>query len=102
MLTGLKVSLLACKYFKCFTDKKTMQIELNFEGLEIQKLNIPTHRTQRVGEKKGVICIVIMLTPRVMVIKMSKYGSFFVFSADDSKKIVLVWANYLNAPERSY
>ena len=62
-----------------------MQIELNFEGLEIQKWNIPTDRTQRVDEKNGVICLIIMLT----------HGSFFVFSADDSKILVLVLANYL-------
>ena len=31
-----------------------------------------------------------------------KNGSFFIFSADDSKILVLVWASHLNAPERSY
>ena len=30
--------------------------ELNFEGLEMQKWNIPTDRAQRVDEKNGVIC----------------------------------------------
>ena len=34
--------------------------------------------------KKGVIFLVIMFTPRVMVIKMSKNASFFVYFADDS------------------
>ena len=29
-----------------------------------------------------------------------KNGSFFVFSVDDSKKSVTVWAKYLRAPER--
>ena len=56
-----------------------MQIELNFEGLEIQKLNMPTDRTQRVGEKNGVIFLVIMLTSRAMVIKMSKMVHFLYF-----------------------
>ena len=36
-------------------------------------------RAQRQCEKNGVICLVIMFTPRVMVIKVSKNGSFFVF-----------------------
>ena len=79
VLTGLKVSSLACKRFKCFTDQKIMQVELNFEGLEIKKWNIAADRTQRVGENNGVICLVIMLTPRVMVIKMSKRLIFCIF-----------------------
>ena len=47
---------------------------------------MPTDITQRLGEKNCVICLVIMFTPRVMVIKMSKW-LIFVFSADDSKKL---------------
>ena len=50
------------------------------------KMNIPTDRTQKVDEKNGVICLVIMSTPRVMVIKMSRW-LISVFSADDSKKL---------------
>ena len=38
--------------------------------------------------KKGVIFLVIMFTPRVMVIKMSKNASFYVFFADDNKTLV--------------
>ena len=34
--------------------------------------------------------------------KMSKNVSVFVFSANGSKKLVIVWAKYLSAPERSY
>ena len=49
-------------------------------------MNIPTDRTQKVDEKNGVICLVIMFTPRVMVIKMSRW-LISVFSADDSKKL---------------
>ena len=37
-----------------------------------------------------------------MVIVMSKNGSFFVFSADASKKSVTVWTKYLRVSERSY
>ena len=36
-----------------------------------------------------------------MVIKILKMAYFFVFSADESKKLVKVWAKYLNVPERS-
>ena len=38
--------------------------------------------------KKGVIFLVIMFTPGVMAIKISKNVSFFVIFADDSKTLV--------------
>ena len=44
-------------------------------------------RAQKADEKNGVISLVIMFTPRVMVIKMSS-GSCFVLSADDSKILI--------------
>ena len=48
-----------------FTDQNTMQVELNFKVLEIQRHNILTDRTQRekIDEKNRVICFVIMFTP---------------------------------------
>ena len=65
-------------------------IELNFQGRAMQKWNIPTQRARRVDDKNGVIVLIIMSTPGVMVIKMSKIGSFFVFCADESKTLVTV------------
>ena len=53
--------------------------ELNFEGLWMQKWNIPTDRAQRVDEKNGVICLIIMFAPRVMVIKVSQMSHFLYF-----------------------
>ena len=44
---------------------------MNFDGLEMQKWNIQTDRAQRVNDKNGVICLVIMFAPGVMVVKMS-------------------------------
>ena len=38
-------------------------MELNFEGLEMQKWNISTNSAQRADEKNGIICLVIMFTP---------------------------------------
>ena len=35
-------------------------------------------RADRVDEKNGVICLVIMFTFRVMVIEMSKIADFFI------------------------
>ena len=44
----------------------------------------------------------IMFTPGIVVIiKMSKMAHFFVFSADDNKKSVIVWEKHLSASERS-
>ena len=51
-------------------------MELNFEGLEMQKLNIPTEQAQRVDAKNGVLCPAVMFTPRVMVVKLSKLPYF--------------------------
>ena len=59
-------------------------------------------RAQRVDEKIWVICQVIMFTPTVMVNKMSKMAHFFVFSADGSKKLGIVWEKYLNTTKKSY
>ena len=50
---------------------------------------MPTDRTQRVDEKKEVICLVVMFTPGYIMSKMA----FFVFSADDSKKSVTIGQN---------
>ena len=59
-------------------------LELNFEDLEMQKMNYITDRPHRVDQKNGSICL-IMFTLRFMVIKlkMSKMAHF-VFSADES------------------
>ena len=54
-------------------------MELNFEVLEIQKLNIPKDRAQRIDEKIGIICLVIMIPLRGLVIKMSKMIHFGFF-----------------------
>ena len=64
-------------------------MEPNFESFEIQKWNIPIDRTQRIYGKNRVICLVIMFTPGVMVIKMSQMAHFLLFT-DDSKKTVTV------------
>ena len=47
-------------------------MELNFDGLEMQKWNIPMDIVQSVDEKNGVIWLFIMFTLWVIVIKMSK------------------------------
>ena len=68
------------------TDQTIMQrenpMELNFEGLlnfEMQKVNVTTDRAQLVAEKNGAICLLVMFTLRVMVMKMSKVFQFLYF-----------------------
>ena len=66
-----------------FTDQNIMQKEggcheLNFHGLKMQKSNIPMDKAQRVHGKISIICLV-MLIPRVMVIKMSKIAHSLYF-----------------------
>ena len=70
-------------------------MKLNFGDLEMQIWNIPKDRAQRLNEENVFIYLVIMFTPRVIVIKMSKTVHFFVYPADVSKKSVTVSAKYL-------
>ena len=50
----------------------------------MQKWNISTNRALSVDEKNGVICLV-MVTPRVMVIKMSKMTHFMYLLLNTAK-----------------
>ena len=65
-------------------------MELNFEGLEMQKWNMRTDRAQRVDEKNGVIYLVAMFAPRVKVIKISHIAHFLYFLVMTGKKLSIV------------
>ena len=75
MLTDLKVSSLSCECLfhrpEDFANRGP-PMELNFEGLEMQKGNMPTDKAQRENEKIGIIYLGIIFTPELTVIKMSK------------------------------
>ena len=75
----MKVSSLACK---C---EDTM--ELNIEGLQKQKWNLPTDEAQSADEKNGVIFLVIMFTPGVMIIEMLKMAYCLYFLLIIAKEI---------------
>ena len=83
MLTYLKVSSLACKrvFYRPEQNAKVGwgSMELNFEGLELQRWNIPTGRAQRVDDKNTVICLAIMFTPGITIIKISHLTPFLYF-----------------------
>ena len=70
-----------------YRGKREECMELNFKGYEMQKWNIPTDGAQRVDEKNGVLCLDVMFTPRVMVVKMSKlaYFLYFLYFSWDTK-----------------
>ena len=61
------MSSLACKFvfYRPEQNAKGDLMELNFKVLEMQKWNIPTDRAQRVDEKNGVVCLIIMLFPEL-------------------------------------
>ena len=54
-------------------------MKLKFEGTEMQKANITMDRAQRRDEKNGVICLVIMFTSKVIIIRMSKMADCFFY-----------------------
>ena len=54
-------------------------MELNSEAPEMQEWNTPTNRAHRADEKNGIICLAIMFTSGVLVIKMSKMAHFMYF-----------------------
>ena len=62
------MSILACVFYVPERNARENPMELNFEGLEMQKWNT---LTDRADEKDGVILLIIKFTPKDMVIKMS-------------------------------
>ena len=81
-LTGLRVTSLACKcvFFIQEHNAKGGPHDIEFLMSSNAKLSITTDRAQRGDEKNGVTCFVIMLTFKVIVIKVSKVAdvSFFL------------------------
>ena len=71
MLTGLKVSPLACKCVFYRPDHNTNGGPHENELWSWNaKMKYPMNKAQKVDEKNGVICLVIMFTSRAMVIKL--------------------------------
>ena len=75
-------------------------MELNFDGLEMQKWNIPMDIVQSVDEKNGSFDYLSCLLSELSSLKCQKW--LFAFCANESKKSVTVWAIYLSASHRSY
>ena len=79
MLTGLKVSPLACK---CVFYRSELWKSSNAD------VKYTSGYSSKNREKNGVICLAIMFIPGVMVIKMLKMAHFFAFSDNCSKQVV--------------
>ena len=62
-------------------------MELNFEDFEMQEWNITTDGASRVDEKNGVICLIIMFTLGLIVIKMSRMTHLLYFLLVTARKI---------------
>ena len=73
------MSSLTCKlvFYRPKHNEKEDTVDLNFKFPEMQKWNIPKDRAQRVETKVGVICLDILFTAGVMVIKMSKMANLY-------------------------
>ena len=75
------MSSLACKraFYIPEHNVKRDPKKLSFEGLEMQRWNVPTDRDQQANTKNGVICLDTMFNPEIMVIIMSKLANFLYF-----------------------
>ena len=91
MLTGLKVSSLV---FKCVFYRAEHNAKVGRHGAKFWRLWNPKMKyngqCSMSRQKNGIICLVIMFTPGVMVMKVSKLAHFLYFFADDTKKLVTV------------
>ena len=71
---------LACKcvFYRPEHNANEGSCQMNFDGLKMQKWNIPMDRAQTAHEKNRVICLIIF-SPGVIAIKMSKTAHFLYF-----------------------
>ena len=112
MLTGLKMLSLICwcVFYRPEHNAKgrgTHETEL-WRSWNAE-MNIPTDRAQKVDGKNGVICLFIVFTPWVMVIKMSKMVHFCIFcwcqqkiSHSLDKIFTCIWKNLFSSLRKCY
>ena len=84
-----------------FTEQNMKQIggpiELNFEGLDIQKWNVPTDIAQRVDAKNGVLFLITMFTQEDLSVALKCFvqtvTNFLVSSTENTKKSHVIHFN---------
>ena len=57
-------------------------MKMNFDNVQIQKSISQTVKARKVGEKKGVRCLVSFFPSGVLVLKLQKIVSFLQFFAN--------------------
>ena len=62
----------------------------------MQKVSITMDRAQREDEKNRVVCLVIMFTSKVIVIKMFQMTDYFLCRWQQKK--ITIWANAYEKP----
>ena len=76
-------------------------MELNFEGLKMQKWIVPTDRNQIVDEKSGIICLITMFTQEDLSVALKCFAqaitSFLLSSAENIKKSHVLYFNNHNS-----
>ena len=82
-------------------------MELNFEGLKMQKWIIPTDRGQIVDEKNGVIFLVTMFTQEDLSVALKCFTqavtNFLLSSAENTKKShVLHFNNHYSGSKHDF
>ena len=78
-----------------------MNFKMNFKYFKIQKWMLQAGRAEKVEEKNGVICVVLMFPSWVMILKLAKKVFFFNFVLTSAKKSKHVKTIYIYASERS-
>ena len=98
IITGLKVSSVTCKCV--FTDQNLMRrwepTKLNFENFETYHWKELKEYKRKMGSFVKLSC----LLPYLWCLKRQKLLGVFVFSADNSKKFVIVLGIYLSTQRR--
>ena len=74
---------------------------MNFDYFQIEKWMLQTVSAEKVNEKY-VICLVSMILPWVMFLKLPQKRAFFAICVDLSKKPKSVKAIYVYASESSH
>ena len=80
--------------------------KLCFQGLEMQKTNIPTDKAQKPFLKNGGICLFIIFAPGVMIIITSKmahsFGAFCWWQEKLSKIFLFIWKTSFSSFRKCY
>ena len=111
MLTGLKLSSLACRCVN-FTDQNIIQRGEGLHGTEFWRswnaeMKYTNEYSSKSRWKNGVICLIIMFTPQVMIIKMPKMAYFCIFcwcqqkiSHSLDKIFTCIWKKLFSSPRK--